>query len=193
MKKIGFTILIGWMLLSFSAFGQGVYKWVDEKGTTHFTDDLSLVPDRYRDQVLEVKPQREPAPPPSIESPKRTGRQNNIQSPPDPTSEEKDLLGRGKEWWRATANEWNGKLEAAQRNYEKAYNEWKSKEQELETSKFKPESLKRKLKVEAKALEEKTKDWENKMEEAKDMLENVLPKQARDYQANPDWLIIEKP
>jgi hypothetical protein len=30
------------------------------------------------------------------------------------------------------------------------------------------------------------------MEEAKNMLENVLPKQARDYRANPDWLKIEK-
>ncbi len=193
MKKISLAIAAGLLFFSVLASGQGVYNWVDEKGTAHFTDDLSMVPERYRDQVLEVKPQREPTPPPSIQSPKRTGRQNNIQSPPDPTSEEKDLLGRGKEWWRATANEWNEKLEAAQRNYEKAYNEWKSKEQELETSKFKPESVKRKLKVEAKALEEKTKDWENKMEEAKDMLENVLPKQARDYQANPDWLIIEKP
>jgi hypothetical protein len=192
MKKTGFVILIGLILCSFLAFGQRVYKWVDEKGTAHFTDDLSLVPERYREQVLEIKPPREPAPPPSVESSKPAGKEKETQPPPESASEEKDLLGRGEEWWRALADEWNEKLETARTNYEKAYNEWKSKEQELETSKFKPDSVKRKLKVETKALEEKARDWEKQVEEAKNMLENVLPKQARDYRANPDWLKIEK-
>jgi hypothetical protein len=40
MKRIGFIILIG-LALSFSlTLGQEVYRWVDEKGTVHFTDDL---------------------------------------------------------------------------------------------------------------------------------------------------------
>jgi peptidoglycan hydrolase CwlO-like protein len=193
MKKIGLVIVAGLLFSSALAFGQGVYKWVDEKGTAHFTDDLSLVPERYRDQVLEAKPPREPASPPSTESPKRIEEEKEIQSPSEPASEEKDLLGRGEEWWRATANEWNDNLETSRQNYEKAYKEWKTKVEELESSKFKPDSLKRKLKDEAKALEEKTKDWENRVEEAKNMLENVLPRQAREYHANPDWLIIEKP
>jgi len=29
------------------------------------------------------------------------------------------------------------------------------------------------------------------MNAAKDMIENVLPKQARDYRGNPEWLKIE--
>ena len=193
MKTIGFLISIGLILYSLLAFGQGLYKWVDEKGTAHFTDDLSLVPEKYRDQALEAKPQGKPASPPSVESPKKIGGEKEIQSPLESASEEKDLLGRGEDWWRATAKEWDEKLETARENYDKAYKEWKSKEQELEASNFKPDSLKRKLKVEAKALEEKTRDWENRVEEAKNMLENVLPNQAQEYRANPDWLIIEKP
>jgi DNA repair exonuclease SbcCD ATPase subunit len=193
MKKMGFVILIGLLLFYFLAFGQGVYKWVDEKGTAHFTDDLSLVPDKYRDQVSETKPQRERVPPPPVESPKSIGKEQETQPPSESASEEKDLLGRGEEWWRAAAKEWNQKLETAQNNYERTYNEWKSKEQELESSKFKPDSLKRKLKVEVKALEEKTRDYEKQVEEAKNMLENVLPQRAREYRANPDWLIIENP
>jgi len=192
MKKISLIIAAGLLFSSVLAFGQGAYKWVDEKGTAHFTDDISLVPERYRDQVLETKPPREAGPPPSTESPKRIGREDEIQSTPEPVSEETDLLGRGEEWWRATVKEWDEKLENARENYDKAYKEWKSKEQELEASNFKPDSLKRKLKVEVKALEEKVKDWEKRVEEAKNMLENVLPKQARDHRANPDWLIIEE-
>ena len=186
---------IGLLILATLAFGQEVYKWVDEKGTAHFTDDLGLVPEKYRDQILTEKRPKEPAPspspslsPPPFEPPKSTeaGREAG------PTPVQKDILGRGEEWWRAKAIEWNEKFKAARRNYEMAYSEWKSKEHELEASKFKPDSLKRKLKAEIKVLEEKTKDWEKQMEEAKNMLENVLPKQARDYQADPEWLKIEK-
>src|SRR5512136_51909 len=28
-----------------------VYKWVDEKGTVHFSEDASSVPERYREQI----------------------------------------------------------------------------------------------------------------------------------------------
>ena len=31
-------------------FGQEVYRWVDEQGTVHFTDDLGQVPEKYRDK-----------------------------------------------------------------------------------------------------------------------------------------------
>lgn len=192
MKKISLIIAAGLLFYSASTFGQGVYKWVDEKGTTHFTDDLSLVPERYQDRVIKATPPKEPAPPPSLESPKSTMGEKEIQSAPESASEQKDILGRGEEWWRAIAEEWNEKLKAARENYEKAYSEWKSKQQELETSQFKPDSLKRKLKAETRALEEKAKDWEKQMEEAKNMLENVLPKQAREYRADPDWLKTEE-
>ncbi len=193
MKKTSLVIAAGFLFFSVFALGQGVYKWVDEKGTAHFTDDLSLVPEKYRDQVIETKPQRKPAPSPAGEPSKSIGKEKEIEPAPESAPEEKDLLGRGEEWWRATAQEWDEKLDTARKNYENAYNEWRSKVQELESSKFKPDSLKRKLKTEARALEEKVKGWENQVEEAKNMLENVLPRQAREYRANPDWLRIEKP
>jgi seryl-tRNA synthetase len=107
-------------------------------------------------------------------------------------SVQRDALGRGEEWWRARVREWNEKFISAQRNYENTYSEWKAMEKELEASKFKPDSLKRKLKAEMKALEEKTKDWEKQVEQAKNMLENILPKEAQDYRANPEWLKPEE-
>jgi hypothetical protein len=199
MKKMGLLILIGLTLLSFSpSFGQEIYRWVDEQGTVHVTDDLGQVPEKYRDQVQKKKPPKEPSPaqpaPPQPAPPQPPTPPQGMKSGKElkSTPREKDILGRGEEWWRAKVNEWNEKLNFAQRNYEKTYSEWKSKEQELETSKFKPDSFKRKLKAEAKALEEKTKDWEKQVNEAKNMLENVLPKQAQDYQANPEWLKIRE-
>jgi hypothetical protein len=193
MKRRGLIIIVGWLLSSILAFGQEIYRWVDEKGIVHFSDDLSLVPEIYRDQIPKTKSTQEPASPPSVESPKRMGEEKDIESAPQSAPpEQKDILGRGEEWWRAIAEEWNEKLKTARENYEKAYSEWKSKQQELETSQFKSDSLKRKLKAETRALEEKAKDWEKQMEEAKNMLENVLPKQAREYRADPDWLKTEE-
>jgi len=64
----------------------------------------------------------------------------------------------------------------------------RQKEKELADAKFKPDSLKRKLKAEIKELEVKVKDRERERNEAKNMLEKVLPKQAEDYKADPAWL-----
>jgi len=199
MKRMGLLILTGLTFLSFSlAFGQEVYRWVDEQGTVHFTDDLGQVPEKYRDKVQKKEPPKEPPitqptpPQPAPSQPLAPPTGMGIDKGSGATPRQKDILGRGEEWWRAKVNEWNEKLKTAQRNYENAYSEWKSKENELESSKFKPDSVKRKLKAEIKDLEEKTRDWEKQMNEAKNMLENVLPKQAQDYQANPEWLKIEE-
>jgi hypothetical protein len=202
MKKMILLSTIGLLILATLAFGQEVYRWVDEQGTVHFTDDLGQVPEKYRDKIQKKEPPKEspitqpippqPAPPQPIPSqPLAPPTGMGVEKGSGATPRQKDILGRGEEWWRAKVNEWNEKLKTAQRNYENTYSEWKSKENELESSKFKPDSVKRKLKAEIKDLEEKTKDWEKQMNEAKDMLENILPKQAQDYQANPEWLKIE--
>jgi hypothetical protein len=198
MKRRSLIVIAALLLFSSAAFGQEVYRWVDEQGTVHFTDDLGQVPEKYRDKIQKKEPPKEPpitqpippqpAPPQPLAPP--TGME--VEKGSGATPRQKDILGRGEEWWRAKVNEWNEKLKTAQRNYENTYSEWKSKENELESSKFKPDSVKRKLKAEIKDREEKTKDWEKQMNEAKDMLENVLPKQAQDYQANPEWLKIEE-
>jgi peptidoglycan hydrolase CwlO-like protein len=194
MEKISLIIAVGLLFFSAPTFGQEVYKWVDEKGIVHFTDDLGQVPEKYRGQIQKEAPPMEstpsqPASPPPIESPKSMEPGKEIGPAPGP--KQKDILGRGEDWWRAKVNEWNEKLNTSQRNYEAAYSEWKSKENELETAKFKPESLKRKLKAEMKVLEEKVKDCEKRVGEAKNMLEKVLPKEAEDYRANPEWLKIQ--
>ena len=195
MRRMILLILIMWASSLWGAMGQEVYRWVDEKGTVHFTDDLGQVPEKYREKIQKEKIPKEPPPPPPSSPPPTPlpkGVKAGKESEQMPAPKEKDSLGRGEEWWRAKANEWYEKFKTAQKNYEKAYSEWKSKDQELEASKSRPDRFKRKLKAEIKVLEEKVKDWEKQMEEAKNMLENVLPKQAQDDRANPDWLKIEE-
>jgi hypothetical protein len=55
----GLTSLI--IVLAFfvpSSYGE-MYKWVDEKGTVHFTDDLSTIPEKNREGAETRKPQKE--------------------------------------------------------------------------------------------------------------------------------------
>jgi hypothetical protein len=181
MKRTILFLIIGCLLSLPSVHAQEIYQWVDEKGTVHFTDDVSQIPEKYQDQVKKKETPPEPAPSPSI-------RPSQDKTPPEPSVEKKDILGRGEDWWRDKAMEWRQKLIKAQKDYAAAEAALKAKDKELEEAKFKPKSFQRKLQDEIKILEEKANAQKNRLDEAKNMLEKVLPKQAEEYRADPSWL-----
>lgn len=179
-----FIILVGLVCYSGISLGQEIYRWVDEKGTIHFADDITLIPERYRGQIQKRKLPEGLSPPPVEPSvgPETSG------PTAEPKVEKKDMLGRGEEWWRAKIKEWEDKLQNAQKNYDLAYQDLRQKEKELADAIFKPDSLKRRLRAEIKNLEERVKEREKERDEAKNMVEKVLPQQAIDYRADPAWL-----
>jgi hypothetical protein len=182
MRRFVFLIFI-LSLFSFSQVGgQEIYRWIDEKGTTHFADDLTLVPEKYRIQFEKKKPPKESS------SPETSQESEGSKAEPQSSAVKKDLQGRGEDWWRAKAKEWNDKLQNAQKNYDEASQAVKAKEQQREDSKSKPHSQRIRLRKESRDLEEKAKEREKELAEAKEMVEKVLPKQAEDYHADPDWL-----
>jgi aspartyl protease family protein len=73
-----------------SSYGE-MYKWVDEKGTVHFTDDLSSIPEKYRQDAETRKPSKETSAPQPLGRPK--------SSPPAKASEPEgitvDLVRKG--------------------------------------------------------------------------------------------------
>ena len=194
MKRLGLFILAGLVMSSALATGQEAYRWVDEKGTIHFADDLSQIPEKYLDQVQKKKFQQEPsASTPVAPAAPAAGRAapQSVSKQPAPVSkpgERKDILGRGEDWWRGQVREWNTRLFAAQKSYEAAALDLKNKEKELEDAKFKPDSLKRKLRADQKALQEKVVAFKKQVDDARNMLEKGLPKQAEEYRADPNWL-----
>ncbi len=182
MKKLVF-VLMTVLMFCLSAYGQQIYRWIDEKGTVHFSDDLTLVPERYRNQVEKKRPSKEPDSSPSAPS-RETGGKTEPPSPPA----KKDLQGRGEDWWRAKIKESNDKIEEAQKKYDSASQALKDKERQLEDSKFRPHSQRKKLEKEVKELEGKAKERERELGEARNMVEKVLPKQAEEDRADPSWL-----
>jgi len=61
MRSILLLIIILGVLVA-SSYGE-MYKWVDEKGTVHFTDDLSSIPEKYREDAETRNPPQEPPTP----------------------------------------------------------------------------------------------------------------------------------
>ena len=67
MKLILLFIAILVVLVS-SSYGE-MYKWVDEKGTVHFTDDIANIPEKYRQDIETRKPPQETSAPQPKERP----------------------------------------------------------------------------------------------------------------------------
>lgn len=187
MKRMMILICFLFLLAISTSRGEEIYQWTDEKGTIHFTDDLNLIPERFRNQVQRKQTFHESPPSPSpFPSPRPQGMERKPPSQPPP--EQRDLQGRDEQWWREKVKEWEDKLQIAQKNYEKAYQELKAKEKQLDDSTFKPNSVRRRIKTEIRDLEEKAKAAEKEVEAAKRMLEKVLPWQAEEDRADPKWL-----
>jgi hypothetical protein len=57
------AIALGWLMGADPASAQ-FYKWTDEQGTTHYTDGLHGVPERYRAKAVLLGYRNSPPPPP---------------------------------------------------------------------------------------------------------------------------------
>ena len=190
MKRASLFFLIGIVLISSLVSAQAIYRWVDEKGSVHFTDDPSLIPEKYRDQTKMEKIPTESPPPASQAQPQAVPTGPPSVKAAEPSSGRKDVLGRGEDWWKAQAKMWKEKLQNAQKNYETANAAVQAKQKEIDDSKFKPDSYVRKLEAEKKVLQDKANESAKQVDEAKNMLETGLARQAEEYLADPAWLKV---
>lgn len=96
MKVIFPLIIILLVFLVPSSYGE-MYKWVDEKGTVHFTDDLSNIPEKYREDAETRKLSKEIRPPEmedkSLSSPPSEAPKSSMSE-----GAEVNLLRRGEIW-----------------------------------------------------------------------------------------------
>ena len=93
MGKMGGTwtlmVVLVLLLAVCPARAKDIYKWIDEKGTLHFAEDESEVPERYRDQ-LEKKSMEEDSKTPKVK--KQDGKGARKQS----AGKEKETINRNK-------------------------------------------------------------------------------------------------
>ena len=98
MNMRSLQILLGlYCLLAASFTYAQVYKWVDDSGTVHFTDDPAIVPEKYWDRVEEKETIKEEG-----RKPFDDGKWTKRRVQREPT----DRFGRTESWWRDRAYKW---------------------------------------------------------------------------------------
>jgi len=175
MKRTPFIILFIFFLISQASFAQ-VYRWVDEKGVTHFTDDMTQVPEKYR-------PKAE-----SIEAPQeKEHTKGEVESAPrgkeDPY---KDRLGRGEDYWKGRVEEWRKKLGELQDKLEVLTTKYNGLIERFNDSRSAAERAN--LRRERDQAKNEIDQCKAQIEEARGMMEKKIPEEAELYKAKPEWI-----
>ncbi len=175
MKPILFTILFIFLFSSASSFAE-VYKWVDDKGVVHFTDDVTQVPQNYRPKAEKMGLSEE------------IKEEIKVEPGPSPKKEDayKDRLGKGEDYWKSRIEEWKVKLRDAQAKLETLrlkYNELTEKFNDSKSTAERGTVRKERDQVKSEMDQSRV-----QIEEAKEMLEKKIPDEADLYKAKPEWV-----
>jgi len=174
MKKCILIVFLG-IFLAFPVNGE-VFKWTDSRGTVHFTDDPSLIPEQYRSKALGTSV-------PTVEEASKETTQPPIRKAPEPS---KDNLGRGEEYWKARVRGVQQTQAKAQEELEglrTKYNELTEKHNASKNNVARAAIRNDRDQVNAQMDECKA-----RIDEAKKMLEKTIPEEAALFKANPQWL-----
>lgn len=156
-----------------------VYEWTDDKGVIHLTDDPGKVPQKYRSNSLKkrAEPRRDEG---------REKSEGTVEPAPQPTlSSEEDLEQRRRmDEWRQRYLGWKNKLRQAEQRYQSLLQRrtdllapWGS------LSLAPPPTVE-----EFGQVEQALKDTQSEIDEARHMVEVVLPDEARKAGVPPGWL-----
>jgi Tfp pilus assembly protein PilO len=175
MKRILVTILFTFLIsqLSFA----GIYKWVDEKGTVHFTDDMTQVPEKYRPKAEEI----------GSSGGEKEGTKGEGQITPEGKEEtHQDQLGRGENYWKGQVAEWRKKLGEQQdrlQTLEVKYNELTIRFNDSKSSAERGD-----IRRERDQVKNEMDQCRTQIEEAKEMIEKKIPEEGELYKAKPEWV-----
>ena len=180
MKRIFFILLF---LFSAEFSFAEVYKWVDEKGLVHFTDDFIQIPEKYRTKVesLGISEERVET---KIESESLSNQKVEKARPREDTY--RDQLGKGEEYWRGRVKEWNKKLKESQEKVNDLRVKYNELTERFNASRSSAERIN--LRKERDQIKNEMDNYKAHMEEANVMLEKKIPEEAEIFKAKPEWI-----
>src|SRR4030042_2316788 len=130
--KIIFLALI--LLFSTGLSFAEVYKWVDEKGVVHFTDDFTQIPEKDQTKVERLGTLEEKVDTRNEKDPLSKRKVEETRPREDPY---RDRIGKGEAYWKGRVEESSKKLKDAQEkvnNLRVKYNELTEKFNESKSS-----------------------------------------------------------
>jgi len=174
-------ILVSLIFISL-VYAQTVYKWTDEKGVIHFSDDLDGVPPAYRGRVEVEKGEDIRKPEASSPVPSGTLLQNKEEG-------QRDIYGQDEAYWKGKVRPWKEQLQEATENYERVRGEYMKQAEGLDPSNFGKMSLTQyqMLSSRLKVLNEEMAKYQAQMDEANKMLDKIA-KEAEEAKADPEWV-----
>jgi len=174
MRHIVF-ILFFLLLIVEPSFSE-VYKWTDDKGVVHFSDDITNIPEKYRPKTDKVG-----LPEDRVETRKEGERTSGKKE-----DTYKDQLGRGGDFWKKRVEEWKRRLKVAQEKMEESRIKYNELTEKFNDSKSSVERSN--LRRERDQIKIEMDQYKNQIEEAKMMLEKKIPEEAEIYKAKPEWI-----
>lgn len=174
MKRILMMVLFIFLISEIS-FAE-VYKWVDEKGVVHFTDNILQVPEKYQPKAEKIM----------LPEGKGETKGEGESTPKKKEETYKDRLGRGEDYWKGRVEEWRKKLKDYQERLEILITRYNELTVRFNDSKSIAERVK--IRGERDQVKNQMDEYKIQIEEAKNMLNKKIPEEAELYQAKPEWL-----
>jgi hypothetical protein len=175
-------LCIGMALLAHQTFGADeeknkpkLYTWTDERGHTNITDDIGKVPEKHRGSVsvMEQTPGK--------------GKAGAAPRPPEtqplPSSAPEDEAAVKAEW-QDKIRSWEQKLAAAQDRRRRLEDERADLFRAWGSPAMAPIANRQR----AEAIDTELQDVQREINEAKNMLDVVIPEEARKAGVPPGWL-----
>ena len=174
MRTIIFAFLLLLLTPVFSV--SQVYRWIDEQGNVHFTDDITQIPGKYRS-----KSEKRQVDETTVIEKERTDVRSSKKE-----AGEKDRLGRGEEYWRGRIEEARTKLRTLEEKADDLRVKYNELTEKINSSRSSVErSNLRKQRDEIKVEIDQIRASIN---ETKDLIEKKLPEEAELYKAKPEWV-----
>jgi hypothetical protein len=174
MKRI--LLIIFFVLFITQISSAEVYKWVDENGVVYFTDDITLVPEKYRPKAEII----------GLPDKKEETKGEKESTPKRKEEAYRDRLGRGEEYWKGRVEEWRKKLRELQDRSEILRVKYNELTERFNDSKSSAE--RGSLRKERDQIKNEMDQCKIQIEEAKNMLGKKIPEEAELYKAKAEWL-----
>jgi len=156
---------IGFLMIPFLIHAE-VYKWIDAKGTIHFTDDYGNIPSSYRERL-------------KVEIRKDIREEETLSGPqkiiPGVKEEQSRTVISGEEevWREEKMRSWMEQLKEATANYESAQKRFLEKSEELGRRRFGSPTMYKFDIIKLDALNQERMKYKAQMEEADEILRKL--------------------
>jgi hypothetical protein len=156
---------IGSLMIPFLIHAE-VYKWIDDKGTIHFSDDYSNIPSPYWER-LKVEVRKDIREEETLSGPQKI-------IPGVEEEQSKTVIYREEEVWREEkVRSWTEQLEEATANYESAQKGFLEKSEELGRRRFGSPTMYKFDIIKLDALNQERMKYKAQMEEADEKLRKL--------------------